>query len=187
MLQKCQEVEALQAQLATLERDFQHNLGLLDGRDAELDKFRKALQAASCELDDGRALEVQMKQAMADAEAGGCHCCCLSCCLRLAWQAVSLKQRACCLSPSCFLGAALKSEHAKRVHAETLAAQQSRALTQELQRVKSACEAAVGKAEADADARCAQLATSLADAEAQRRNVEGRHASQLLEAQVGAQ
>ena len=65
-------VRTAQARLATLQADFEHNLGLLEARDAELTGTEAALAAAGAELASKLQLIAQMQAALGDAEQGGC-------------------------------------------------------------------------------------------------------------------
>lgn len=70
MEQKEAAVQGLGAQLAALQADFDYNLGLLEGRDRDLQQCEKALAAAGAELAAKLDLIAQMQQALAEAEQG---------------------------------------------------------------------------------------------------------------------
>ena len=63
-------MQGLGAQLASLQADFEYNLGLLEGRDTELQQCEQALVGAGAELAAKLDLIAQMQQALAEAEQG---------------------------------------------------------------------------------------------------------------------
>ena len=62
------------AQLAELQRDFQYNLRLLDGRDAELSRAEEQATAAARHAEEQAAALKRSEAALAQAAAGGPVC-----------------------------------------------------------------------------------------------------------------
>lgn len=60
----------LEGRLATLQADFEYNLGLLGGRDEQLARCQAALAAADSELASQHELVAQMQAALGEAERG---------------------------------------------------------------------------------------------------------------------
>lgn len=67
---KASALAALEGQLKTLQADFQYNLELVEGRDAELAAAEAALAAAGAEAEARAELLTAMQAGLADAEQG---------------------------------------------------------------------------------------------------------------------
>lgn len=65
------DINVLWAQLAALQRDFQYNLRLLDGRDAELGRAEEQAAAAARREEEQAAALKRSEAALAQAAAGG--------------------------------------------------------------------------------------------------------------------
>ena len=63
-------------QLLLLHRDFEYNLKLLDGRDAELQRYDAQFSELRAELVQREGLISEMRLAVAQAESGGELCLC---------------------------------------------------------------------------------------------------------------
>lgn len=166
--QRDEETATLQAELQSLREDFQHNLCLLDGRDAELERYEGALTAAGTEAEQKDALVTAMSQAISEAEAG--ERCLGLCgilvqsllCKRCHWSASQAAS-----PPRLPLATALVAEHEARAHTEGAMQQQRRALMQELAGAKAAAARELEQAQEVAQARCNDLQARLAAAQQQ--------------------
>lgn len=123
---KGEALQAAEAQLAALQATLQRNMDLLEQRGEQLAQCKQLAAATQCEVADKAELIAQMQTALAEAELGKA--------LLLIALISALRDT----SPVFRLLAALRDEHTTRIAAEQQLVQQSRALKQEVQRIKDA-------------------------------------------------
>ena len=185
----------LEGRLAALQSDFEHNLGLLGGRDEELARCEAALAAAGSELASQRELVAQMQAALGEAEQGERETG-----LGGGAGAVQYSEQpgaGFCLVPGPCLrtntttstpNAALASEHAARTAAERQLAQQRRTLLTEVQAARAEGDAALRQLQHQADVQQrrleAELDRQVAAAAEQQAAAAAAHAAALRQLEV---